>query len=203
LDHPDFEQAQHFVLTLLERDLPPQRVYHNLAHTRDEVAPAAERLAAMEGIEGEALLLVRTAAWFHDLGFIKQGRDHETIGAEIAAQALPRFGYRPEHIAAIRGMIMATQLPQSPGTLLEQIIADADLDLLGCSDFMSRNQDLRTEMATYGQTMTDEAWYSSQLEFLRSHRYFTASASARRDAGKVHNAQLLEEALARMRASAA
>lgn len=197
--HPDFDQAQRYVATRLEQELPPQRVYHNLAHTRDEVAPAAERLAAAEGIEGEALLLIRTAAWFHDLGFIQQGLDHEVIGAQIAAQVLPRFGYGSEQIAAIRGMIMATRLPQSPCTLLEQIMADADLDLLGCDEFIPRNHDLRTEMATYGQTMADEVWYASQIEFLQGHRYFTASANAQRAAGKVRNVEVLSELLAELR----
>jgi len=197
-NHPDFDQARRYVVTRLEQELPPQRVYHNVAHTRDEVAPAAERLAAAEGIEGEALLLVRTAAWFHDIGFIQQGPDHEVIGAQIAAQVLPRFGYSSDQIAAIRGMIMATRLPQSPCNLLEQIIADADLDLLGCDDFIARNYDLRAEMATYGQTMTDEEWYISQLEFLQGHRYFTVAAYAQRAAGKVTNAQWLHQQLAKL-----
>ncbi len=196
MDHPDYEQVSQYVTALLERNLPPQRVYHNLAHTRDEVLAAVERLAAMEGIEGEDLLLLRTAAWFHDAGFIVQGANHEAIGAKLASQALPDFGYRAEQISAIQGMIMATRLPQSPCNLLEQIIADADLDLLGCDEFMDRNQDLRAEMATYGQTMTDEEWFSSQLDFLRSHVYFTASATALRSEGKLRNAQLLQEALA-------
>lgn len=197
--HPDFEQAKRYAATRLEQELPPQRVYHNVAHTRDEVAPAAERLAIAEGIGGEALLLVRTAAWYHDLGFIVQGHDHEVLGAQIAAQVLPGFGYGSEQVAAIRGMIMATRLPQSPCTLLEQIVADADLDLLGCGEFMQRNYDLRSEMATYGQTMADEAWYASQIEFLQGHRYFTASANAQRAAGKIRNAQVLSELLAALR----
>ena len=196
--HPDFDQARRYVVTRLEQELPPQRVYHNVAHTRDEVAPAAERLAAAEGIQGEALLLLRTAAWFHDIGFIQQGLDHEVIGAQIAAQVLPRFGYSSDQIAAIRGMIMATRLPQSPSNLLEQILADADLDLLGCADFITRNYDLRAEMATYGQTMSDEEWYVSQLEFLQGHRYFTPAAHAQRAAGKVTNTQWLHQQLAKL-----
>ena len=198
MDHPDYEQVSQYVTALLEQNLPPQRVYHNLAHTRDEVLAAVERLAAMEGIDGEDLLLLRTAAWFHDAGFIVQGANHEAIGAKLAGQALPDFGYRPEQIDAIQGMIMATRLPQSPRTPLEQIMADADLDLLGCDEFMDRNQDLRAEMATYGQTMTDEAWFSSQLDFLRNHTYFTTSANALRTEGKLRNARLLQEALARL-----
>jgi uncharacterized protein len=150
----------------------------------------------MEGVEGGNLLLLRTAAWFHDAGFIVQGANHEAIGAELAAQALPALGYTLGQIAAVQGMIMATRLPQSPCNLLEQIIADADLDLLGCDEFMERNQDLRAEMAAYGQTMGDHEWLSSQLDFLCSHVYFTASATALRSDGKLRNAQLLQEALA-------
>ena len=203
MDHPDYEQVSQYVTALLERNLPPRRVYHNLAHTRDEVLAAVERLAAMEGIEGEDLLLLRTAAWFHDAGFIVQGANHEAIGAELAAEALPSFGYAPEQIAAIQGMIMATRLPQSPCSLLEQIIADADLDLLGCDEFMDRNQDLRAEMATYGQTVSDAEWLNGQLDFLRSHTSFTASANALRADGKVRNAQLLNKLLAELRAGVA
>ena len=115
--------------------------------------------------------------------------------------ALPAFGYRPEQIAAIQGMIMATRLPQTPCTLLEQIIADADLDLLGCDEFIERNYDLRREMAAYGQVMADEAWYTGQLDFLRSHQYFTASANALRAEGKKRNARWLGEMLAGLRAN--
>lgn len=200
MDYPDIEQAMRYVLARLQQELPPQRVYHNIAHTAQEVVPAAERLAAMEGVDGKALLLVRTAAWLHDLGFIRQGVGHEAIGAEIAAEALPAFGYRPEHIASISGMIMATRLPQTPCNLLEQIVADADLDLLGCDEFMERNNELRAEMATYGQVMTDEEWYLSQIEFLQSHNYFTASANALRAEGKARNIALLSEQLAQIRA---
>jgi len=198
LDHPDYDQVSQYATALLEQELPPQRVYHNLTHTRDEVLVAAERLAAMERIDGEELLLLRTAAWFHDLGFIQNGDGHEAIGAEIAAQVLPRFGYQPEHIAAIQGMIMATRLPQSPVNLLEQIIADADLDLLGCEEFVRRNHDLRAEMASFGQAMSDEAWYTSQIDFLQSHRYFTPSAHALRAEGKARNLRWLNEQLARL-----
>ncbi len=192
----------HYALARMERELPPQRIYHNVAHTRDEVAPAAEHLAALEGVEGEALVLLRTAAWFHDIGFVVNGFDHESIGAWIAGEALPAFGYGPEQIAAVQGMIQATRLPQSPSNLLEQILADADLDLLGCEEFIPRNDDLRTEMATYGQVMSDEDWYTSQIEFIQSHSYFTASARALRADGKARNRRWLIDQLAQTRAGA-
>ena len=55
-----------------------------------------------KGVAGEALLLLRTAAYFHDLGFVEQREQHEAIGARVAAETLPRFGYRPDQIALIQ-----------------------------------------------------------------------------------------------------
>lgn len=196
MDQPDFERAKHYALTRLANELPPYMRYHSLAHTRDEVLPAAERLAAMEGVTGDDLLLLRTAACYHDLGCIIQRSEHEAIGARMAAETLPGFGYAPEHLRVIEGLIMATRLPQTPRTLLEEILTDADLDALGRADFFTRSGDLRAEWTALGDAMTDEAWYQGQLDFLRGHRYFTPAARQLRDAQKQKNIMALEELLA-------
>ena len=47
MDQPDFKRARQYALERLERELPPTLIYHSLAHTRDDVVPAAERLAAL------------------------------------------------------------------------------------------------------------------------------------------------------------
>ena len=200
MHQPDFERAQLYALERLERELAPTLYYHNLWHTRDEVVPAVERLAAMEGVDGEALWLLRTAALFHDIGFVEQRTEHEAAGVRIAAEALPRFGYSPAQVARIGGMIMATKLPQSPHDLLEELLADADLDVLGRKDFLPRNQALRAELAAAGQPLTDQQWYSGQHRFLQAHRYWTAAARALRDAGKQQNLALLAGLLRRCRA---
>jgi uncharacterized protein len=166
-------------------------------HTRDEVVPAADRLAGLEGINDQALLLLRTAAYYHDVGLLRDRANHEAAGVQIAAAALPRFGYSPAQIRAISGMIMATQLPQRPRTKLEMLLADADLDVLGRSDFMYRNQALRAEIAAFGTPIGDAQWYSQQLRFIQTHHYWTAAARALRDEQKGLNCaallRLLEE----------
>jgi uncharacterized protein len=188
----DFEAARRYALQRLERDLPPACVYHSLAHTRDEVAPAAERLASLEGVAGEPLLLLRTAAYYHDIGLVRQRANHEAAGVEIAISALPHFDYNPGQIQAIGGMIMATRLPQSPRTALEALLADADLDVLGRNDFLRRNQALRAEIAAFGAAVDDVQWYQQQLRFIQAHRYWTAAARALRDAQKrANHAELL------------
>ena len=193
---PDLAGAERYALARLERELPAALVYHSLTHTRDDVVPAAERLALRAGLPGEALALLRTAALFHDLGFVERRSEHEAAGAQIAATVLPGLGYQPAQIGAIVGMIMATRLPQSPRTPLEQLLADADLDVLGRPDFLERNALLRAELAAYGAPVSDAEWYAGQLSFLRQHRYWTPMAEELRAAAKRQNIAALERILA-------
>jgi uncharacterized protein len=191
----DFESAKHYALHRLERELSPKLFYHGITHTRDDVVPAVELLATMEGLHGNSLSLLLTAAWFHDLGFIEQRNHHELISARIAVQVLPGFGYTDEQVERVRWAILATALPQSPQNVLEKILTDADLDVLGREDFMVLNDHLRNELASFEEEFTDLEWYSRQLRFLEAHTYFTASARSLRDAGQSKNILLLKTRL--------
>src|SRR6478672_10020954 len=116
-----FEQAKQYAENRLLRELSPKLVYHSIAHTRDEVVPAVETLAEMEGVRGKSLLLLRTAAWFHDLGYTESAVHHELIGARVATEVLPSFGYSSDDVEVVKWAILATALPQAPNNLLEQI----------------------------------------------------------------------------------
>jgi uncharacterized protein len=197
--HANFERARAYALGRLERELPAALTYHSLAHTRDDVAPATLRLAAIAGVSGEQRMLLHTAAYYHDIGFVMQRADHEAIGAQVAAEMLPGFGYTAPQIEIIHGMIMATKLPQSPRTLLEQLMADADLDALGRTDFLARNQALRDELTAYGAHWEDLDWYHEQLCFLGSHQYWTDAARQVRGAQKQRNLDTIRELIERCR----
>ena len=193
---PDFEGAKKYALGRLERELDPALTYHNLWHTRDEVLPGARRLAAMMGADGRDLGLIELGAVFHDIGFVVTMDGHESAGAEIAGRVLPSFCLSPADVAAVQSMILATKLPQSPRGLLEEIVADADLDSLGRRDFVPRSLALRTELTARGMSFTDEEWYARQLRFLESHRFFTAAARSSRSEGECGNTDLVRRLLA-------
>jgi uncharacterized protein len=197
-----FEQARRYAIKRLEHELSPALLYHGIAHTRDDVVPAVERLAGMEGIHGESLYLLLTAAWFHEIGYVEQAVHHELIGARIAMQVLPVFGYRQSEVETVRWAILATALPQSPASLLEEILVDADLDVLGREDFMQRNKDLRCELALLGKEFTDEEWYTRQLKFVEEHQYFTASARSTRNTQKSLNIAKLTKMLKELQSAA-
>src|SRR5512146_2926732 len=122
----DFDRAREHALERMARELSPLLVYHSLAHTRDDVVPAAERLAALEGVDGEDLLLLRTAAYYHDIGFVERREDHESAGIRIIREVLPAFGYSSEQVETVCDLVATTRPPQTPHNLVEQILADAD-----------------------------------------------------------------------------
>src|SRR5688572_26750494 len=132
---PDlFTSIKQPILSRLENELDPRLGYHNITHTLD-VLEQAEILAKQEKVtDKHDLLLLKTAAIFHDSGFLSVYKNHEEKSCEIACEALRNI-FNEEDIKKVCGMIMATNIPQSPKTLLEQIICDADLDYLVRNDF--------------------------------------------------------------------
>jgi uncharacterized protein len=197
---PDLAGASAYALERLARELSPQLCYHSLAHTRDDVVTTAAHLATLSNLGGITRLLLQTAAYFHDLGFVVRRAGHEEAGVSIAIDVLPAFGYSERHIARVAALIRATRVPQRPRSLPAQILADADLDVLGRDDFLVCNSALRQELANYGEQHDDVAWYSQQLAFMTTHRYWTAAARGLRDATKQRNQARLVELLAAARA---
>jgi uncharacterized protein len=177
----------------LERDLSPLLYYHSLWHTRDEVASRSEWLAEQEGLSNEARVLVGTAAYYHDIGLTCQYVDHEAVSVQIASAVLPGFGYLPQQIEIITSIISATRIPQSARGILQKVVADADLDVLGRADFFARNRALRAEMSALGSPLPDEIWYPQQLRFLEQHHYFTKTARRQRIAKKQENLRAMRE----------
>jgi uncharacterized protein len=198
MDIRNFEQAKQYAFHRLEQELSPNLLYHGITHTRDDVVPGVEMLAGKENIQGESLYLLLTAAWFHDLGFVKQPAYHELISARVASEILPGFGYTEAQIEVIRWIIFATVIPQAPTTILGKIMADADLGVLGRDDFMFCNGNLRHELASFGKKSTDAEWFTGQLKFLETHTYFTLSAHNLWDAGQLKNIGDLKRILEEM-----
>lgn len=171
----NYRKAEKHILQLLKEKLPPHLHYHCIEHTFD-VVRAAERIAVMEGITDENLYLLKTAALYHDAGFVEQYDKNEHIGASMAEEILPQYGYSPEQIATIKSLIFVTEVPQKPKNHLEQIICDADLDYLGRDDFYEIADRLRVELRENGKLNSDKLWDETQIKFLTAHKYFTKTA---------------------------
>lgn len=171
----NYYKAEKYIMKILEKKLSPKLHYHSISHTKD-VCKAVERLALLEGVTDEGLFLLKSAATYHDAGFVESYEKNEPVGARMAGEILPNFGYTEEHIEQIRKLIYVTQIPHQPTNQLEEIICDADLDYLGTDDFHEIADKLRLELREYGKLNSDRKWDEIQVLFLNSHKYFTKTA---------------------------
>jgi ligand-binding sensor domain-containing protein/class 3 adenylate cyclase/predicted metal-dependent HD superfamily phosphohydrolase len=192
----NYYKAERFIMKKLEKELSDKLHYHSIGHTKD-VVQAVERLALSENVTDEGLFLLKTAASYHDAGFVEQYEKNEPIGVRMASEILPKYGYTQEHIDAIKALIFVTSVPHKPTNLLEEIICDADLDYLGRDDFHEIADRLRLELREHGKIDSDRKWDEIQVHFLTQHIYFTETAKMTRDRKKALNLQDIKDRLER------
>ncbi len=172
------EAAINFIIEKLKKELPSSLVYHNIQHTQAVLKHSIE-LAKLEGIGEDDLALLKTAAAFHDAGFIDIYNGHEEISCKYAGELLPQFEYTTDEILQIQELIRATNVPQRPTNILAQILCDADLYYLGTDDYGIFSQKLYTEFLAQEMVRDKMDWQRQQIAFLSSHEYFTKTAQAK------------------------
>ena len=144
------------------------------------------RIGKIEGIGENDTILLRTAALFHDSGFLIEYDHNEKMGVLIMKSMLPKFGYTEEQILTIEKMILSTQSDIVPNTLLEQILCDADHDYLGKPEYLTIATRLRKELELKGTCFADPDWIEFQLDYLENkHVYYTKTSKNMRNKGKL------------------
>lgn len=192
----NYYKAERYIMKLLDQQLSPKLHYHSVGHSKD-VVNAVERIALLENVTDEALFLLKSAANYHDAGFIEQYDANEPVGARLAGEILPRFGYTEGDIKVIQDLIYATRIPHEPKNHLEEILCDADLDYLGRDDFHEIADNLRRELREHGKIESDRKWDEIQVGFLKMHKYFTKTAIETRREKKMKHLKEVEERLKR------
>jgi len=178
-----FTDIQELILDRLENELPRYLYYHNVKHTVD-VVTEVELIGWAEGLDDEGILLLKTAALFHDAGHTISYDEHEFHGTELARNLLPGYGYSEEQVEKICNIIMATKLPPHPKDIYQEIICDADLDYLGRSDMIPVSNTLYKELSEQDKIGTLSDWNKLQLKFISAHTYFTKTARSLREVNK-------------------
>ena len=188
----DFQHMQKDILNKLKSSLPEELIYHDLQHTAN-VEKAAIRFAKLEGLSDHDLMLLRTAVYYHDAGFLVSYHNNENFGMKLAENNLPQFGYSMTEINIITKIIAATKNGVQPETMLEKIMCDADHDYFGRADYIAVSKKLRTEMENIGESMTDLEWLDFQLNYIElKHEYYTETARNIREYGKKARIQELK-----------
>jgi len=174
---------EELILDKLDIGLPKNLYYHNLKHTVD-VYTQVELIGKSENVTKEELLLLRTAALFHDSGQMIDYDTHEEMGVKLAREILPEYQYTERQIEIISELIMATKMPPRPKNILEAIICDADLDYLGRTDFIPVSNMLYKELHEHGKIGAMHEWNELQMKFIEKHQYFTNTARRLRNVNK-------------------
>ena len=195
LSQIDFIHMRKNILNILKASLPDEVAYHDLSHTLN-VEKSVTRYAKLEGLNENEIIILQTAALYHDAGFILTNKDNEEFAANLASIHLPKFGYKEDLISEIISIIHSTNHNKPKKTLLQKIMSDADHDYFGSADYYSVANRLRTEMANYGLEMTDKEWIEYQLNYLEGkHRFYTETAKNIRLHGKILRIQELKNEL--------
>jgi uncharacterized protein len=185
------QDAETYVTQLLGTQLPPDMYFHNLQHTRRVVA-AANEIGERSGLSKKDLRIVTLAAWFHDTGYCYAYAGHEDASIAIAATFLTQQGLDETYIAKVSGCILATQVPQEPKNLLEEVLCDADLYHFSIAEYPQRAQLLRQEWeARLKKQYTDREWCQSNISLLTRHTYFTPYGKTVLQKNKLNNIDTL------------
>ena len=167
-------KARMFVTDLFQNKVNKSIRFHNLQHT-EGVVSACEEMANYYHFADEDHLAVCLAAWFHDTGFSSgQAHGHEDKSIQLATTFLQENTIDPVFIQKVVSCIEATKMPQSPKSLIEQVLCDADLYHLGTDEFTTKNKLLREELTGFSkQDISKKQWRKMNISFLENHKYFT------------------------------
>ncbi len=186
---PDYISLFKSVKEKIKNELPKKIYYHNEKHALN-VMNAVEFIAFGEGIYTEDVLLLKTAALLHDVGFLNQYEHNESLGAEFAELILPDYNFNANQIKLITNLILATEPNFEPKNLLEKIMKDADLDYLGRHDFREISNKLMNEYIENEIVDSPFEFHKAQLNFLKSHQFYTDTAKSSRKDKKSENIKI-------------
>jgi len=187
-----FMDIQEELLDILEQRLPENLYYHNIKHTID-VVTEVELIGWAEGLSEEEILILKLAALFHDSGHSVDYETHEEQSSKIASDILTHYQYPQDQVDVVCRLILSTKFPPSPKDKLEEVMCDSDLDYLGRSDFIPVSNTLYQELKERNLIGTLEEWNKKQLNFIKSHQYYTETARNLREVNKLSQIERLEK----------
>ncbi|MGV3656868.1 MAG: Pycsar system effector family protein [Chitinophagaceae bacterium] len=169
--------------------------YHDLSHA-ENVVTAVTEIANHYKLNPRDNFICLVSAWFHDIGYCTNAKEHEWIGAEEAAAFLNNEGLDKFVIDAVKNCILATTFPQRASNLLEQIVCDANLYHLGTSDFFLLSKKLHQEMESLHHIHISKSdWYKSTIQLFETHEYYTEYCKDLLNKGKKQNLEKLKKKL--------
>ncbi|MCB0592982.1 MAG: HD domain-containing protein [Lewinellaceae bacterium] len=173
MDKAILQDARKYVYDYLTEHLPAEYTFHDYDHA-EEVAEISGLLAKKAELASEEALLLRLAAWFHDVGYSEGAEGHEERSAAVARRFMAEKGLKEEQIQAVEQLIRSTRHDHIPDTIPEKILHDANCSFLGRKRFGRRGQLLRLEEERVsGEQYSLLEWNRKLLDLQMSTKFHT------------------------------
>lgn len=187
------EKLETWIRGMFEKRQKSEICYHNLDHTLQIVNRIKEIGEYYKLVKEEQEDLI-IAGWMHDVGYWEGGNEgHEARGALFAEEYLENLGLETRRIERIKALILSTQVPQNPTSLLEEIICDADLSHFSSDQFYEQTLLLKQEKEHSGNEVISLVdWLKGTQLFMQNHHYHSGYAKKYFQPGKDENLALLE-----------
>ena len=193
IDDVIVQEASNYVAKLLEEKLSDKIEFHTFDHASN-VAKSAELIGRESGLNEDELHIVILCAWFHDVGYIIDPKNHEEESAKIASGFLTSKGIDEGIINQVKDAIMATRIPQTPTDLISQVLCDADLKHLTEDNYFEPIDKMRKEWGNFtGSKIKKLKFHRKSVEFFKKHNYCTNFGKKELQPKKEKNLQLLHK----------
>lgn len=169
-----YKKVEEYVTELFERTPHPKLYYHNLQHTARVVGRTKEIAAHYHLIENDMLVLT-TAAWFHDTGYLfDEISMHEERSVQLMRELMEKYITDPDVLKNIEECIMATKPSVKPANLLQQILVDADTYNFGTKELDTTNKQVYDEFVGRNGYISKKEWNRQTVKMLENHHYYTS-----------------------------
>jgi len=181
------QKAENFVINSLNKNLNSEYVYHTFHHTQFVVSKINE-IIQIENLTDDEIEIVLLSAWFHDIGYTVHKVKHEDHSIAFAKEFLTKEGFDENKIQQIEACINATKLNETPSTLLQEILCDADFAHFSSKNYPKISNQLRTELENIGsKTYSNQEWMKENIKVFKQHKYYTKYANLNWDIDKNEN----------------
>jgi len=195
IDSTTVKEVEQHVGELLANDLPMGMIYHTIDHTR-QVVKNAEIIGLKENLSEDELSILKVAAWFHDVGYIRQYQGHEAISVQMANDFLNTRGIDQESIRLVTDAIRATEFPHKPAHKIAAVLCDADFMHLSDGRYFDISEQLRQEWKKTGvRPLKKQEFAKVSLGIFQKHTYHTAYCQNHCAKLKEKNLELLKKVI--------
>ena len=186
-------EVEKYVSGLLKNETPEGYTYHTLNHTQDVVKNAIF-IGIKEKLTKEEMNMLRLAAWFHDVGYVKKYLGHEEESANMAVKFLERHGVEENIRTAVTESIRATTFPQSPKSRIAKVLCHVDFMHLGQENYFEQAEKLRQEQKNAGIRKLKKAEFDQEsVRLFEEHHWHTVFCQNNLEETKQKNLKLLKE----------